>query len=528
MTPEQMAQARLLLFNSFPIYAAHALKIRTKNGEIAPLVLNAAQQQLVTAIAQQRADTGRVRIIILKARQLGLSTVVGARLYWAVAQRQAQKAIVVTHHADSTRALFDMTKRYHELVPEFLRPSTRYSSKRELQFDKLQSGYVVATAGGDGVGRGETLTHAHVSELAFWTTDAMRANFNGLMQAVPEVPGTEIYIESTANGVSGLFYEQWQAAVAGDSGYVPVFIPWYVAEEYRLPVVSCFDHTPEETELIRLFGLDDEQLMFRRQKIAQYGLEGFQQEYPSTAEEAFLTSGRPVFHPERLAEMWHNVRDPLYRMALTGDQWDKHSRGELSVYRQRDPAEHAYTIGADISLGVNSKNSDWSVAQVLDSKKRQVAVWRGQIIPDEFGRVLYHLGRYYNDAWVCPEGNNHGILTNHVLAKELAYPYVYQDTIYDTTADTETKRVGFLTTEKSKPLIINKLRAEVRDSEIEIYDRVTIQEMRSFIVTETGRMEGEKGSHDDCVIALALSNHINEGGFEPIPCGDDWYFNPEE
>lgn len=165
MTPEQKA-VRLKLLEDFDYYARHALKIRTKEGEITNLKLNAGQQVLLTAINNQWQAEGRIRVIILKARQIGLSTAVGGWMYWWVSQHPAQKALVVTHHADSTKALFDMTRRYYDNTPEILKPSTRYSSRRELKFDRLDSGYAVATAGGDGVARGETITVAHLSELA--------------------------------------------------------------------------------------------------------------------------------------------------------------------------------------------------------------------------------------------------------------------------------------------------------------------------------------------------------------------------
>src|SRR5690606_31749736 len=139
-----------------------------------------------------------------------------------------RKSLVIAHLADSTRALFDMTKRYHDQVPAFLRPETSYSSRRELTFSVLDSSYVVATAGSEAAGRGETLQYVHASELAFWPVHNAASTWNGLMQAVPLVPDTEVYVESTANGVTGLFYQQWQAAVAGESGFIPVFIPWFM------------------------------------------------------------------------------------------------------------------------------------------------------------------------------------------------------------------------------------------------------------------------------------------------------------
>lgn len=519
MTPE-LLEIRRKLRDDFAFYAPNALKIRTKDGEIRPFLPNEAQRRLLDAINQQMAQEGKVRIIILKARQMGLSTAVGAWLYWWVSQHQAQKALVVTHHSDSTRALFDMTKRFYDLTPEILKPSTRYSSRRELSFDVLDSGYMVATAGGDGIARGETITQAHLSELAFWPRSSAEENFNGLMQAIPNAKGTAVFIESTANGVSGLFYELWQGAVSGENGFIPVFLPWYIQPEYREAVPPGFTRTPEEEELVERLGLDDGQLMFRRRKIAQNGRDLWQQEYPSTPDEAFLTSGRPVFNTEQLSRMLDEAPEPIARLALVGSAWEKHSRGELLCYREHDPAE-SYYIGADVAMGI--RNGDYSVAQVMDSRKRVVATYRAHVHPDYFAEVLYHLGMFYNEARIVVESNNHGILTCTRLGKDLAYPNFYTEVQYDKITDKETVKLGFSVTVKTKPLIIDELRAALRDGTIELYDRQTIRELMTYIVNENGGMEAEEGCHDDTVMALALCNHINEGQFIPITNEESWY-----
>ena len=143
----KLRKIRKRLYTDFPYYSRHALKIRTKEGEIQPLVLNPAQELLQDAVDKQFEAEGKIRVVILKARQQGLSTYVGGYLYHNVSQQKAKKAMVVTHTTDSTRALFDMTRRYHEHVPELLKPHTRYSSRKEISFDVLDSSYVVATAG---------------------------------------------------------------------------------------------------------------------------------------------------------------------------------------------------------------------------------------------------------------------------------------------------------------------------------------------------------------------------------------------
>ena len=141
--------------------------------------------------------------------------------------------------------------------------------------------------------------------------------------------------------------------------------------------------------------------------------------------------------------------------------------------------------------------------------------------PTRNGAIAFR--RYFNDAHIIAERNGPGILTNRVLHKDHAYPWVYQETVYDKITDTETLAVGFLTTEKSKSLIVGELQAAIRCRDIEIYDEATLKELQSFIQTETGRLEAEKGKNDDCVMSLALANHVHAGAWEPIEVPDAMY-----
>ncbi len=521
MTPEQKA-VRQRLLTDFSFYAKHCLKIRTKDGDVKPLVLNKAQEYFLGKIEEQFQATGRIRVVILKGRQQGLSTVVGARLIFRSTQGKGLKSLVVAHKADSTASLFDMTKRYYENLPEVVKPSTSYSSKKELVFNHLQSSYAVATAGGDSIARGETLQLVHLSEVGFWAKSTAANSFNGLMKAVPNSPGTEVYVESTANGTTGTFAELWRGAVSGDNGFVPIFIPWHWSDEYRRPVPKGFTRTPDEQNLVDRFGLDDNQLAWRRVEIASTSLPLFQQEFPTEPDEAFLTSGRPVFDQKQVAGLLRGCPDPVRIMSLDplGVEFEDDPRGQLRVYEEPS-ITGTYTIGADVAMGV--RGGDYSTAQVLDGDKKQAAVWRGHVHPDFFATVLNALGRMYSDALIGCESNNHGLLTVVRLSKDLEYPAVYTERVIDKLSDRETVQLGFATNTKSKPLIIDGLRAALRKGEIEPVDRTTLEEMRSYIVTETGKLEAEPGCFDDTVMALAIANHIHQGSWQIIENQDSWY-----
>jgi hypothetical protein len=538
MTPKQIA-TRKRLRDDFTFYCKNCVKIRTKEGTIAPLILNQVQQRFVERINDQMLRTGKVRFVVVKARQQGLSTVISAWQYWWLSQRKAQKGLVMAHVAESTTTLFDMYHRIHSNVPKVVQPSTKYSSRTELVFSELDSGLRVATAGGKGVARGEMLNVVHLSEVAFWPDTFAQNNFNGLIQAVPDKPGTAAFLESTANGMTGVFYEQYKVAKSGASGYELFFSAWFESEEYRdESYPQPFMHTPEEDALVALYGLDDAQLWWRRRKIATNGADMFKQEYPATAEEAFISTGRPIFNPDYIVERLKTPKTPIKTMAVeetydhqTGKplplrKLREHPRGELKVYKERD-AKETYVIGADVGMGLRSgvkgRPSDPSVAQVLDSKLQQVAVWRGTVHPDVFAEILIALGYYYNEALLVPERNNHGLVTC-VELRDQQYPNLYLDITEGTIEpDRETLNIGVFTSEKTKPLMIDKLRAFDRNKEIEINDKQTLEEMLTFVVTESGKMEAEGGAHDDCVMGLALAAYASDGRWEPVTVTDDFY-----
>jgi hypothetical protein len=540
MTPKQI-ETRKRLRDDFAFYCKTCVKIRTKDGTIAPLILNPVQERFVERITDMMLRTGKARFVVVKARQQGLSTVISAWQYWWLSQRKAQKGLVMAHVAESTTTLFDMYHRIHANVPKIVQPTTKYSSRTELVFAELDSALRVATAGGKGVARGEMLNVVHLSEVAFWPETFAQNNFNGLIQAVPDRKGTAAFLESTANGMTGVFYAQYKAAREGISGYELFFSAWFESEEYRdetFPKDMAL--LPEEDRLVADYGLDLAQLWWRRRKIATNGADLFKQEYPSTPEEAFISTGRPIFNPEYIVERLKTPKTPIKQMAVeevydhkTGKQLPlrklrEHPRGELKVYYERD-ANESYTIGADVGMGlragVKGRPSDPSVAQVLDSQLRQVAVWRGTVHPDVFAEILIALGYYYNEALLAVERNNHGLVTC-VELRDRQYPNLYLDVTEGTIEpDRETLNIGVFTSEKTKPLMVDRLRALDRNREIEINDTQTLEEMLQFVVTETGKMEAEGGANDDCVMSLAIATLVHDGRWEPVAIPQELYVN---
>jgi hypothetical protein len=297
MTADKLKQKLIMLRNDFKYYCQHNLKIRTKAGKIEPLMLNKAQLYIHERLEQQYKSIGKIRALVLKGRQQGCSTYTEARFYWRVTFRRGVRAFILTHEDEATKNLFEMAQRYHE--HSTAKPSTKASNAKELEFDKLDSGYRVGTAGNKSVGRSNTIQYFHGSEVAFWPHADEHAK--GVMQAIADLPETEVILESTANGLGNYFHAQWQLAEAGQSEYIAIFVPWYWQDEYRKPVSDGFQPTDREIELVDLYGLSNEQLVFRRTKIQELsasGIDGekaFMQEYPCSAIEAFQTTGGDSF-----------------------------------------------------------------------------------------------------------------------------------------------------------------------------------------------------------------------------------------
>ncbi len=285
---------RLRLRDDFPHYSSKCLKIRTKAGKVEPFSLNKAQAYLHDQLENQRRRTGRVRALVLKGRQQGVSTYIGGRFYHRATHSRGVRVFILTHEQDATNNLFGMVERYHDHCPPLVKPVTGAANAKELSFDKLDSGYAVGTAGAKAVGRSQTVQLFHGSEVAFWPNAA--AHFAGVVQAVPDLPGTEIVLESTANGIGGEFHERWQQAEAGIGDYQAIFIPWFWQDEYARPVPDGFVLDDEEAAYAEAYGLSLSQMVWRRAKIAE--LKDpllFKQEYPASAAEAFQMSGHDSY-----------------------------------------------------------------------------------------------------------------------------------------------------------------------------------------------------------------------------------------
>lgn len=329
---EEAAQVHELLNENFQFFSKKALFIKTKEGELLPFTFNDAQEYLHKRLEDQKKRTGKVRAIIVKGRQQGCSTYVGGRFYHRATRKRGVSVFILSHEAETTKKLFRIVERYHDNCPEELRPETRIANKRELQFSAIESDYAIGTAGNENVGRGGTIQLFHGSEVAFWErTEEIKT---GILQSVPDLPNTEVILESTANGLGNMFYEMTMQALEGIGEYEAIFIPWYWQREYQCEpwpglVFSAEDFIYQET-----YGLSINQMAWRAKKIIEIGPLKFKQEYPGNIMEAFQTSGKTFNDPESVMRARKSkVSDPLAPLVLGVDPGRTKDRSTL-VERQ--------------------------------------------------------------------------------------------------------------------------------------------------------------------------------------------------
>lgn len=509
------------------LYIEHFLKIKTKESKVVPFRMNEAQRRLYALIEQLRKEGKPVRIIVLKARQMGFSTLTEGLIYQDTATKENVNSLIITHKDEATTNLFNMSKLFQDYNP--MRPMMKNSNAKELFFKNpskdqkdvarmpgLNSRIKCTTAGGKGVGRSDTLRNVHASEIAFWPGDILET-LTGLLQSVPSAAGTMVIIESTANGFN-FFKNLWDDAVSGESDFIPFFAAWHEMDEYRMPYHGE-TMTEEEHDLKETFGLDDEQIMWRRWCIKNNcggSIDKFHQEYPATPEEAFIATGTGVFDnraiiirlrmlegeraPRRGRFTYEEERRGLDQIVLSEMEFYEDEGGELLIFKE--PIEgRPYTLGGDTA----GEGSDYFTAQVIDNiTGEQVARLRWQKCDeDEYAKQVYCLGRYYEDALVAVEVN-YSTHPQKVL-EYLDYPNLYVREVMDNYEGRLRRSYGFATTSLTRPVLIAKLVEYMRDNLQGIHDRDTLEEGLVFIRNGKGRAEAEQGAHDDLLMAFGIA-----------------------
>lgn len=497
--------------NDFTSFAVDNIKIITKDARrgFIDFSFNSCQEKITELLEKQLEDTGKVRAIILKARQQGISTYCAGRVFWKTYFTPHARSVVMAHDSATSDALFNLSKNIIRNMESAYKPNEVKSNAKEIVIssphfkkesgEKPISSYRLYTAGSPEAGRGTTPTIAHLSEVAFWQHD--EKILAGLFQGISEAPGTEVILESTANGAQGEFYRLWKGALDGENEYLPIFLPWFSTSEYYRKPPEGFERSSEEELLVEQHSLNDGQLYWRRLKIAEGGELKFRQEYPATPDEAFITAGKSVFATDKVSNLI--PVEPDKRMLFDFDSltWETAKDGNLDIWEYPD-WDSNYILAADVALGVGQ---DYSCAVVMDTDRKVIALYRDNYIdPSKFGDLLFYLGRYYNNALLTVESNSMGVATLSRLA-QMNYINLYKQTKISSISKEEGTTPGFRTTQVTKPHIIGNLKNAVENDDIWIASKTIIQELKDYVSTDSGRTEAAAGCHDDTIMATAIA-----------------------
>jgi hypothetical protein len=458
------------------------LRIRDKESRLIPFELNRAQAEY--------SKNCTYRNIVLKARQLGITTYVAARFFIQTITHAGVLTVQVAHNQESAEEIFRIVHRFWEKLPERVRKGALVTSRaniRQLVFPQLDSEYRVATAADANAGRGLTIQNLHCSEVARWPHGGAEA-LASLRAAVP--PRGEIVLESTPNGAGGIFYEEWQRAA--ETGFTRHFFPWWYEDKYQLseaehPVVDLGRLSDEEEDLARRVGLSERQIAYRR--LLRTNLRRLAaQEYAEDPISCFKASGECVFDLEAIEQRAQKLAPP----AATED-----NERLLIWFPAQEP--HEYIIGVDPAGG--GSDGDYACAQVIDRVTgMQCAELRGHYTPRELAKKISDLGALYNAALVAVERNNHGHAVLAHLRDVQCYPNIY------TRRDGE----GWLTSALSRPPMIENLAAVLITDPDLFQSARLLDELRTFVRHADGSSGAVAGAHDDCVMAMAIAFAVRQ------------------
>lgn len=517
-----------------------------KNQKTMPFFLNDVQRDFINTLNRAIEDFEKglitdISLLVLKGRQQGFTTLVTAyQLSCSILNRNFQ-GYTLADKSDNAEAIFQNKAKFpYGQLPEALKPTEKFNNRKQLLFEKINSSWAVDTATKD-VGRSRTVNFFHGSECAFWK-DGISPIQGALGEAFTR-NCIKIY-ESTANGYND-YQKMW------DSGaHINCFYEWWKTKEYRIDFPSeetkkeFLEFIPSKKEWInnRLqwlqndIGLDPEQLYWYWNKYDKYlDKDLIKQEYPCTPREAFLLSGKNVFDTEKLLARLANIKKPLKTgyfaydydgLKISNVKWIPDRNGYIHIYQlPNTPHVTKYCIGGDTA----GEGSDFFTGHVLDAKTgTQVAVLKHRFDADQYAKQMYCLGLYYKWALIGIEANFDSYPIKEL--QRLGYPKQFVREAVDTYTGKMEKRFGFKTTQLTRPTIISRLVAIVREHVETINDKDTLEELLTIVKNEKGRIEAPEGGHDDQMMGLAIAHETREQVVfieEPINVNPRYSFNLE-
>ena len=540
VSDKQFLQDEKLIIGQKPIglVTQKYLHIKTKSSDLIPLVLNDTQKSITKIILQLIREGKPIRIWILKARQEGVSTNIEAIIYARTSQQENINSLIMADEKDHANNLFDMSKLYQEKLEEYyphLAPRLKKSNQKKLEFEGIHSQIIIATAENLEAAKSYTFQLVHLSECAYFRS--LRTILGDLNQTVPDLPGTMIIGETTANGMEE-FYDEWIRAVQGKTDWVPIFIPWFAMKEYSMPLQNNklyplegikFDAESsqqsflvEEKRMVKEYELTREQLNWRRYAIVnkcQGSLNVFDREYPSSWQVAFQTSGRSFFNqialkkqlrqtPKRIGDIFKEEFSYVFRY-LSG--------GRIKLYDTPVSYEQ-YLVTIDASEAVGE--DEGSILVINKRLNKIVAVVNGQYEPELLADMGAKLGYYYNNALVIPENKGYGYMVCQCLNK--IYGHIYRRKITKDGKITKTDELGFNTNVNTRPEMLARAAETILVNSCELLDSSLINQCQTFIINpDTKKAEAAQGKQDGLVVCFAIAQQVrHEHPYKPPKTSD--------
>ena len=520
----------------FELFAQTCLKIKSERGDIVPLEFNSAQKKVIQKIKDKykvkritidlvaRVDF-MLRFIILKARQQGISTLVQAFIFWVLYLLENQKALTMGHKTDASNNLFDMYSRYYKYLPKELKRTLKKDNEKKIQYLKTQSENKIDTAGAGEIGRSDTLQFIHATEVAFYPDQ--KVTFGGLMQGAKLAKAH--FIESTAKGYN-LFRDKWIDAERGSSVYTPIFLSWldfpeYIEQALLVGQIERLEgedlerfkkdigntwynaYEGEEQLLIDKYGASIEQLQWRRYAIdnlCEKDINLFHQEYPRDPDEAFVSSGKPVFPQNKVQANFANSKQPLKigDLIFTDREAGKvefveNSRGFIKIWTEPEEIDGIYRFASGCDVAEGLEQGDYSSFDVIDRVSHETHLsWHGHIDADLLGEEIYKVYLFLNkDCYFAIEKNNHG-LTTLVKAFELGVPLYSKESFNKGYEQRSGSDFGHVTSSKSKKILVDTMIEWIRDDLFTDYDPDFWKECMTFVRNPRGQTQAEGKDSD--------------------------------
>lgn len=471
-------------FETFPRFAS-LLDINTKSGERRPFAFNDIQRKYLAGATQ--------RDVVLKPRTIGMSTLLLARDVYNFLTFRGASVVVVCQSMTGNGPIGNLSanvRRFFRCLRAAgveLNFSIEKSNEWAIQERDASLRIIVAgasEASAAKVGRSGTVTHLHCTEQSFW--EFADETLNALLECVPGVEhGSQIVTESTPNGAQGAFFDQCQAARAGESAYKFHFYPWYEASEFTTPLDAGEVIKPanEREALWVLKGVTPPQLKWYRHKVADKGQVLVDQEYPSDPHTCFLVTGRNFFDQA--------ITNSLLAKAEAGAPLETRKSGRIRIYEKPVDSED-YVFALDCSEGVGGDPSGGIMYKRATGQ--HVASLDGQFPPHDAAAAAVELCKEYNGALFAPERNNHGHAVLQAI-RTIGYNRVYKH---------DDDKRGWNTNVVSRPVMLDSLEDAHRRGLWSTPDENLLAQMLKFIVTDGGKPEAARGTHDDLVIAAAI------------------------